>query len=117
MRTIGMKVFGVTGRLASDFAKVFEILLGEVITEQVEHRVLKGTSVTVREDETIAVNPGGVLGAELHGFSPKNVRHRSATHGRPWVARVGGLGLIGRNGADRVDAELFQIRHDDELRV
>jgi hypothetical protein len=43
----------------------------------------------VREDETIAVEPVGVLGVEGHELVEKDVGHRGHAHGGARVARVG----------------------------
>jgi len=43
----------------------------------------------VRENETIAVNPFGVLGVEGHELVKKNVGHRGHAHRGTWMARVG----------------------------
>jgi hypothetical protein len=43
----------------------------------------------VRKDETIAVDPIGVLGVESHELVPDNVSHRGHAHRGARVARVG----------------------------
>jgi hypothetical protein len=42
----------------------------------------------VRKDETIAVDPVGVLGVEGHELVEEHMADRSKPHGRSWVARV-----------------------------
>jgi len=43
----------------------------------------------VREDETIAVQPFGVLGVECHEFVEEDMGHRGQTHRSTWMSRVG----------------------------
>jgi hypothetical protein len=109
LRTFRDEIFGMTGRLGSQLTKLAEIRSRQRITRQVQHGVLQGTGVSIAKHETIAVDPGRILSAVEHGFRPKEVGHRSAAHGRTGVSRVGCLGLIGRDGTDRVDALGFQV--------
>lgn len=44
--------------------------------------------IDLREDETISVDPGRILWVEGHELIEENVRNRSHTHGRTWVAGV-----------------------------
>lgn len=46
--------------------ELLKILQRDIITGDMEHDVLKSTSVTVRKNETIAVDELGVLGVVGH---------------------------------------------------
>lgn len=70
VRTFRVKVFGVSRGLGSKLTKVLEVIKGEVVPEEVKHGVLQCASVPIGEDESVAVDPGGVLGTEFHSFSP-----------------------------------------------
>jgi hypothetical protein len=51
-------------------------------------KVQKSTEKYLREDETVAVDPFGVLGVESHELVPDDVGHRGHTHGGTRMARV-----------------------------
>lgn len=48
----------------------------------------------LRENESVSVDPIGVLGVETHELVEKNVRDRGHTHGCTGVTRVGFSGRI-----------------------
>ena len=85
----------------------------------------------LRQDETITVDPVGVLWVEGHELVEEHMSDGSQAHGGARVAgigfeggiRLGGLVRAGGEreaygeGADGVDAQpiVFGVRHDDEL--
>lgn len=50
--------------------------------------------VDLRENESVSVDPVGVLGVEAHELVEKNVSDRGHTHGSTGVTRVGFGGRI-----------------------
>jgi hypothetical protein len=52
------------------------------------HCVWRKCEKYVREDESVAVDPFGVLGVESHELVPHDVGHRSHAHGGTRMARV-----------------------------
>lgn len=52
------------------------------------------TRYDLRENESVSVDPVGVLGVETHELVEKNVRDRGHTHGCTGVTRVGFGGRI-----------------------
>lgn len=105
------------GCLGSDLTKLLEVVHRYLVTSQMQHSVLQGTGVAITENESIAINPGRIFARVLHDFTPQQVGHGSASHGGSRVSRVGSLGLIGRDGANGVDAKAFgRITGHDERR-
>lgn len=96
-------------RARSELPKGLQILFRHGrVSREMQHGVLQGAGVSVGQDESIAVDPRGVGGAVGHDLGPEHVGHGRAAHGSTGVARIGGLRLIGRYGANCIDAALFQ---------
>ena len=102
----------MTRRLAMELSKLTQIFLGQVVSRQVQHGVLQGARVSVRQDESVTAHPLGRLAAVLHVLLPQQVRHGSAAHGSTGMTRTGSFGLIGRDGTNRVHTLLFEILAD-----
>ena len=81
------------------------------VSREVEHRVLEGAGMPVRQNEPVAVDPAGVGRGVLHDLAPEDVGHRSASHGGSGVARVSRLDHVCGHGADGVDAFFLEIGH------
>ena len=74
-----------------------------------KHGVLQRTRMSIGQDEPISIDPHGIRRRIRHYLTPQQVRHGSATHWSSGMAAVGGLRLIRRDSADRVDAEEFEV--------
>lgn len=61
--------------------ELLQILERDIITSNVEHNVLKSTTMAVGENETITVDELGVLGVVSHELVEQDMSHRSTTHG------------------------------------
>lgn len=55
----------MTGGSGTELSESLQVIEGEVVSGEVEHDVLEGTGVSVRENESISVDPLGVLGVGL----------------------------------------------------
>ncbi len=89
--------------------EILEVLkLGGLVAGQVKHCVLESASVSIRKDETIAVDPVRIGRGILHDLAPQNVSHGSASHGSTGVTRVGRLDHVGRDSTDSVDTLFFE---------
>lgn len=71
------------------YAEFLDVIHGESIAEKVEESILKHASVTVGENETVAVNPVGVLGVEVHELVEQDVSHGGHAHRGTGVTGVG----------------------------
>jgi len=97
--TLGNTCFRVTWGDGVDLSERLEVVHRDLVACEVEHNVLKGTCVTVREDESVSVVPLWVLSIVVHESGPKNVCYRSHSHGCTWVTRVGLCDdICGKNG-------------------
>ena len=85
-----------------------QVLEGQAVAREVQHRVEEDRRVSGREDEALAVGPlriGGVIG-EYPG--PQDMGQWSQRHGGPLVAGPGGVGAVHREAADDVDGPGFE---------
>ena len=71
------------------YTEALQVVHGNIIAEKVQQSILQHTTVTVGENETIPVDPVGVLGVEVHELVEENVGHGSHAHGGTGVPRVG----------------------------
>lgn len=94
-RTFRVVPLRMPWRLGFDLAELGKILGRQVVPSEVKHGVLQRTGVSVTQHKAIAVDPSWVLGRVHHGFTPKKMRHGSATHGSSWMTGVRRLRLIG----------------------
>ena len=104
-------------RGSKTYTEILEVLDGQGIAEEVQQGILQHASVTVterkmlgvigiwcvfcrhsRENESIAVQPLGVLGVELHVLAEENMGNRSHAHGGTGMAGVAGEGGINLDG-------------------
>lgn len=109
--TFGHKIFWVAGTGGSELPKALKVIkLAILVSRKVEHGVLQSAGVSIRQDESIAVDPFGTAGRILHDLAPQNISDRGATHGGSGVSRIGRLDHVGADSPDRVDAFLFE-RH------
>jgi hypothetical protein len=120
--------------LAIDGTELLEVIQSDIKTKKMEHNVLKSTSVTVGENETVAVSPVRVLGVDLDELGEQGLGHGSTTHRSTYktsylsasitrslmieihlltrVTRVSTMDNIGGEGTDGVDgSSLNSINH------
>ena len=76
----------VAGRLRVDLAELFEVVEGQIVAGQVQHRVLQRARVPVREHEAVPVGPVRLRRIVLHHLGPQDVRDGCAAHGGARVA-------------------------------
>src|SRR5436309_10177978 len=116
-------ILGVPWGFAVELAEVTDIIEGNRwVTEsfiisvdrlgagEMEHGPEQHRGVTVREHEPIAIGPDGILGIEPHHAVPERVDQRCERHRSAGVSGPGLLDRIDREGADRVDAQLIELR-------
>jgi len=106
--------FRVTRGLGVVLTEVLQFLDGEIESGKVEPGVNEHRSVSSRKDETITVDPLGVLGVVLHLRSVKNGSNFGASKGKTHVSRVGGgngvhgktTGFVGGGGKSSLSVNL-----------
>ena len=81
--------------LAAQLPKLLAVIEGDVVAGQVEHAVLERTSVSVTQDEAVAVRPLGTARRKRHVLRPEEVSHRSAAHRGAGVSRISSLDHVG----------------------
>lgn len=100
---------------ATDSTERLQVVHGHFETKEVKHHVLQRARVSVRQDEAIAVRPMRVLGVRTDKMREEDVRHRSASHGGAWMARVGTACNIGSQSANRINTECISVaKHNRE---
>mmetsp|Transcript_10914 Transcript_10914/g.16470 ORF Transcript_10914/g.16470 Transcript_10914/m.16470 type:complete len:430 (-) Transcript_10914:162-1451(-) len=106
--------FRVTRGLGVVLTEVLQFLNGEIESGKVEPGVKEHRSVSSRKDETITVDPLGILGVVLHLRSVKNGSNFGASKGKTHVSRVGGsngvhgktTGFVGSGGKSSLGVNL-----------
>ena len=100
----------VPERGRAPLAEALQLLEREVVPREVQGAVLEDARVPRREDEPVAVRPVRVRRGVVHHLHVEKVGKGGERHGGPWVPGVRVLHRIHREGADRVDRELFDVR-------
>jgi len=77
--------------------------LNTVIACKVKEGILEHAAMSSRQNETVTVEPSGVLRIVPHDFIVENVAHWSTPHGETRVARVGLLNCINGQKPNGVD--------------
>mmetsp|Transcript_10547 Transcript_10547/g.20282 ORF Transcript_10547/g.20282 Transcript_10547/m.20282 type:complete len:535 (-) Transcript_10547:50-1654(-) len=98
---LGGREFGVTGGHGVVLTEVLDLIHGKIISGKVEPGVKEHGTVSSRKDETIAVDPLGVLGIVLHLGAPQDGANLGATKGKTHVTRV--------SGGDRVHGQTTSL--------
>ena len=96
--------------LAAPLAEVLDLIERKIIPREVKERIQERASVARREDEPVAVHPVRVAGVVPQVLRPE--RHRCGGHAHRH-ARMPGFCLLNRihgQAADRVYAEIVQLR-------
>lgn len=60
----------------ADLSELLEVVERDLVAREVEHDVLQGAGVSVGQDESVSVEPLGVLGREVHVSGPEDVSGR-----------------------------------------
>mmetsp|Transcript_5031 Transcript_5031/g.14687 ORF Transcript_5031/g.14687 Transcript_5031/m.14687 type:complete len:429 (-) Transcript_5031:364-1650(-) len=102
-------ILGMPRSLRADLPKCLQIFNRQSVPSQMQHRVLQGARMPIRQHEPVASNPLGLRRRVLHQFDPQQVRERRAAHGRSGVSGIGTLRLVGGDRADGVHAFEFQF--------
>ncbi len=105
----GVVDLGVPRGLRAPLPEVAQVVEGQPVTREVEHRVEQDRGVPGREDEAVAVGPVGRLGVVVHDPRPQDVGQRSQRHGGAGVAVLRGLGTVHGQPADHVDGALLEV--------
>jgi hypothetical protein len=100
---------GVTRSTAVNGSESLQVIHAEVVTEQMEESILKHAAVSVRENETVTVQPVRVLGVEVKELVEQNVSNWGHSHGSTRVSRVAVSCRIGRKDTDGVDSLLIDL--------
>lgn len=93
-----------------------EVVHGQVVSEEVEHGVLKSTSVTIREHESIPVEPARILRVAVEEAGPQQPGDGRHSHWGTWMTAIGLVYHVDCQTSDSVDADLivvllFEARH------
>ena len=71
------------------YSEVLDVIHGDGIAEEVEESILEHAAMAVGENETIAVDPVGVLRVEAHEFVEEDVSDGGHAHGGTGMAGIG----------------------------
>ena len=93
---------------AAELAEVLEVVEGEPVPGQIEHRVEEHRRVTGAEHEAVPVEPVRILRVVAHHPRVEDIRQRSEGHRRARMAGIGLLDAVHRQGADGVDTQLVE---------
>ena len=72
---------GCPGVRARPLTEPLQVVEGEAVPGEVEHRVQEDRGVTAREHEPVAVGPVGVARVVTHHLAEEHVGERSEGHG------------------------------------
>ncbi len=103
-------VLRVARRRGVELAEALDVVEREPVPGQVQQRVEQHRRVAGAQHEPVAVGPVRMLRRVAHDARVEHVRDRGERHRRPGVARVRLLHGVHRERADRVDAELVELR-------
>jgi hypothetical protein len=85
-----------------------QVLEGEAVAGEVQHRVEQDRGVSGRQHEAVPVGPGRIPGVVLEDPGPEHVRQRCKRHGRALVSRPGGVRCVHSQAAEDVDGAGLQ---------
>ncbi len=101
-------VLGMPGRFAVPLAKALKFLQGEG-TAQVKQGIEEHGPVPCGKDEAVTVGPVGIGWIVFEEARPEDERGVGHAHRHTRMPRVGLLHRVHSQGADGVDAELFNV--------
>ena len=102
----GVSALGVPGRARPPLAELLEVVEAEVVTAQVQQRVLQHARVAGAQHEAVAAGPGGVPRVDAQKPLEQGVGERRQRHRRARMPGVGLLDRVHRQASDRVDRQL-----------
>jgi hypothetical protein len=106
----GQAMLRMAGGLAAPLPEALQLFHGQVVAAKVQQRIEQHGAMPGGEDETVAVEPVGVLGVVLQELGPQHVGDVGHAHGHARVAGIGLLHAIHDQGTDGVDGELLEVR-------
>ena len=95
----------MSGRHALPLPEPLQFLEGEIEPAEVEQRVQQHRAVTGRQDETVPIGPGRLLGIESQLAGPEMKGVVGRPHRQAGVAAAGLLHRIDSQRLDGVDGE------------
>ncbi len=99
----GVARLGVSRGLRAPLPELAQVVEFEAVAGEEEHRVLQDRRVAVRQDEPVAIGPGGVAGVVTHDAAEQDVGEGSERHRRALVPAVGGEWRIHRHATGERD--------------
>ena len=99
----GQSVLGVSRSFAVPLTEALDLVDGQSISGQVEHRVEEHRCMTRRKYDAIPVGPIGCPGSVLQRMLPKGVRGWGQAHRCAGMSAVGFLHSIDRQEADGIN--------------
>src|SRR6185369_1773020 len=96
-------VFGMTGRSAAPFTKLFDLFEWEIIASEVEQTIEQHRSMSGGQDKTIAIRPTWIGRIMFEKPRPKHIGHWSSAHRQAGMTAVCFLHRVHRQETDRVD--------------
>ena len=87
-------VFRMAGSLAAQLTKLLQVINGNVITCQMQQRVLQHRTMSIGQHETVAVMPSGIGRVALQVIVPQHLGNICHAHRHARVTGVGGLHRI-----------------------
>ena len=80
-------IFGMPGGLRMQLAEVFDVVDRHRVPGQMQHRVQEHRRMTVRQHETVAIEPRGIVRVVLEHLAPEHFTDVGETHRRTGVTR------------------------------
>ena len=119
----GHVMLGMARADAVELAKLLDLVEGHgrrsarpADAGEMDQRIEEHRRMAAGEHEPVAVGPGGIGRVIAEEVLPDREGDRSQGHRRAWMAALGGLDGVHREGADRVDGEAVEGRgHGDSL--
>ncbi len=96
-------VFGMTGRSAAPFTKLFDLFERDIIASEVEQTIKQHRSMPGGKYKAIAIRPTWIGRIMFEEPRPKNIGHWSCAHRQTGMTAVCFLHSVHRQETDRVD--------------
>jgi hypothetical protein len=81
-------VFWVARRFGMHLAESLQLIHRQVITRQMQQRILQHAPVTGGKDKPVSIDPTWVFGIEVEVLGPQCVTDRSRSQGKPSVSAL-----------------------------
>ena len=95
-------VLGMAGGMRTQLPERLQVVDRQRVAGQVQQRVQQHRAVAVREHEAVAVGPLRIAGIVAQVVAPQDLRDVGHAHRHAWVAGVGFLDRVHREGPDRI---------------